>query len=72
MGLSRLLQNPAAAGLFVVGVGAASVAWQLLVIGLGGFLGGRTTPRARQVTALVGNLVVAGLGVVLIAGTLAT
>lgn len=70
VGLSRLLQDPAAAGLFIAGVGASSVTWQLLVIGLGGLLGGRTTPRARRVTALVGNLVVAGLGVVLIVGAL--
>ena len=66
VGLSDLLRQPAAAGLFVAGVGASSIAWQLLVIALGGLLGGRTTPRARQLTAVAGNVVVAALGTGLI------
>ena len=70
VGLSGLLATPVSAGVFVAGVGASSVSWQLLVIGLGALLGGRTSPRARQVTAVIGNLIVGALGVGLIATAL--
>lgn len=68
VGLSQLLQTPPAAALFVVGVGVASISWQLLVIAAGAVLGLRA-PRAKQVTALVGNLIVAGLGVAMMVST---
>ncbi len=48
---------------FVVGVGAASFAWQALLVVGGGLLGGRAGPRARRATVVVGNTVVAALGV---------
>lgn len=67
VGLAHLLSSAAAGGLFVLGVGVASVSWQLLVVAAGGLLRGRTTPRIRRLTALVGNLIVAGLGVAMLA-----
>jgi threonine/homoserine/homoserine lactone efflux protein len=66
VGLADLLQSPLAAGLFVVGVGTASVSWQLVVVAAGAMLSGRLTPRSRRVTALLGNVIVAGLGVAMI------
>lgn len=48
---------------FVVGVGVASFAWQAVLVGGGGLLGGRAGPRTRQATVVVGNAVVAALGV---------
>ena len=66
VGLAHLLGSAAAGGLFVVGVGVASISWQLLVVAAGGLLRGRTTPRARRITALVGNVIVAGLGMAML------
>lgn len=63
VGLAHLLQSPLAAGLFVAGVGTASVSWQLVVVAVGALMRGRLSPRSRRVTAVVGNLIVAGLGV---------
>jgi len=62
VGLSDLLRSPLAAGMFVAGVGTASISWQLLVVAGGALLRGRLTPRARRVTAVVGNCIVAALG----------
>ncbi|WP_166870396.1 LysE family transporter [Salinibacterium sp. ZJ450] len=49
--------------MFVVGVGLASLAWQLALAAAGSFLGGRITPRARIVLSAVGYSVVVLLGV---------
>jgi len=68
--MADLLRSPLAAGLFVVGVGTASITWQLLVVAAGALLRGRLTPRSRRVTALLGNVIVAGLGVAMIVGAL--
>lgn len=65
-GLAPLLQSALTAGTFVAGVGLASLSWQLGLVAAGGLLRGRTTPRARRLTTLAGNLVVAGLGVALL------
>jgi threonine/homoserine/homoserine lactone efflux protein len=69
VGLSDLLRSPVAAGLFVAGVGTASVSWQFLVVASGALLRGRLTPRARRVTAAVGNCIVAALGAAMLLGT---
>lgn len=66
VGLSELLRSPLAAGLFVAGVGTASITWQLLVVAGGALLRGRLTRRARTVTAIAGNCVVAVLGVAML------
>ncbi len=70
VGMADLLRSPLAAGLFVAGVGSASITWQLLVVAAGALLRGRLTPGARRTTALVGNIIVAGLGVAMIVGAL--
>jgi len=51
---------------FVVGAGAASFAWQALLVVGGGLLGGRAGPRTRRATVVVGNGVVAALGVTML------
>lgn len=63
-----LLQSPVAAGVFVVGVGVASLSWQLALVALGAYLRGRATPRTQRLTALGGNLIVALLGAVMLVG----
>lgn len=65
-GLAPLLQSALTAGTFVAGVGIASISWQLALVAAGGLLRGRTTARARRLTTLAGNLIVAGLGVALL------
>ncbi len=70
VGMADLLRSSLAALLFVVGVGTASITWQLLVVAAGALLRGRLTPRARRTTALLGNVIVAGLGLAMIVGTL--
>lgn len=68
VGLTGRLGTPAAAAAFVAGVGLASVTWQLVVVGTGAVLRHRITERTRRLSVLVGNLVVAGLGVAMLAG----
>jgi len=70
VGMADLLRSPLAAGLFVAGVGTASITWQLMVVAAGALLRGRLTARARRITALLGNVIVAGLGVAMIVGGL--
>lgn len=53
---------------FVVGVGAASAAWQLVLAGLGAFAGARTRPTARLALGVLGDLLVLGLAVALALG----
>ena len=62
LGLAGLLGSPLRAALFVAGTGLASVAWQLLLVAAGALLRRRTSPRARTITALIGNAVVAAFG----------
>jgi hypothetical protein len=70
VGLAHLLNSPLAAGLFVAGVGTASISWQLVVVAAGALMRGRLSPRARRLTAMVGNLIVAGLGVAMLVSAL--
>jgi hypothetical protein len=70
-GLTSVVGSVGTGALFVVGVAAASLAWQLLLVALGAFLGWRGGTRARLVTSVVGNGVVALLGAGLLAGALA-
>lgn len=57
---------------FILGAGMASLSWQTLLAGIGAQLGQRLSPRARWVTTIAGNLVVAGLGLRLLAQALAS
>jgi len=70
VGLTGRLGTTATASAFVIGVGLASVSWQLVVVGTGAILRHRITERARRLSVLAGNLVVAGLGVAMLVGAL--
>ena len=58
---------PAAAALFVVGAGLASVSWQTLLAALGGLARRGITPRFRALAVAVGNLIVLALGIRILA-----
>jgi threonine/homoserine/homoserine lactone efflux protein len=58
--------TPATTGAFVTGVGVASASWQLALVAVGATVRGRATPRTRYVTTLVGNAIVALLGVAMV------
>ena len=55
-----------AAIVFVAGAGLASAAWQLILVAAGAQLGGRATPKARWITTVAGNVIVASLGITMI------
>lgn len=65
-GLVDLARRPTSAAVFVAGVGVASFAWQAGLVALGGLLHGRVGERGRRATVLLGNAVVAALGVTLL------
>lgn len=68
-GLPAVASSVTVAALFVTGIAVASLAWQLLLVA-GGALARRCTgARFARLTSLVGNGVVAVMGVVLIAGS---
>ncbi|MCJ7678484.1 MAG: LysE family transporter [Anaerolineales bacterium] len=52
----------AESALFVFGAGLASLSWQTLLAGMGGFARRRLTPRVRVAAVVLGNLLVLGLG----------
>jgi arginine exporter protein ArgO len=56
---------------FAVGAFVASVSWQMLLAAFGAFLGRGSNHRIRVVSAVVGNLIVLGFGVLILAGGLA-
>lgn len=64
-GLASRWHGVAAPAAFVVGVGVASAAWQLVLAGLGAFAGARSGPRVRVALGVLGDLVVLALAVVL-------
>jgi arginine exporter protein ArgO len=59
-GLGRALDGWPAASAFVLAVFAASWAWQLTLAGFGALAGARLPARTRQVTGVVGYVVVLG------------
>ena len=65
-GVVGLASRPTSAAAFVVGAGTASFAWQAVLVGLGGALHGRLGERGRRATVLLGNAVVAVLGVAML------
>ncbi len=58
-----LLAGAGARAAFVLGVGGASLAWQLALGLLGGLLGARLSPRWQRATTLLGNAAIAVLAV---------
>ena len=65
-GLDSVATSPAARIAFIIGVGAASFAWQALLVALGAGLRRKTGPRFRTWTGIVGASAVVGLGLLLI------
>ena len=55
---------------FVVGVFSASLSWQTLLAGVGALARKRVSPRFREMTQVVGSLLVVGLGVAILLGLL--
>ena len=52
----------AESALFVCGAGLASLSWQTLLAGMGGFARRKLTPRMRMAAVVMGSLLVLGLG----------
>lgn len=66
-GLDQVTETPAAAVSFIAGVGIASFGWQALLVVLGAGLRQKAAPSFHRWTAIVGNGLVALLGIALIA-----
>jgi threonine/homoserine/homoserine lactone efflux protein len=66
-GLGDRLAGPALAA-FVAGVGAGSLAWQLLLAGLGAGAGTAVGPRGRRWTSVAGNVTVLCLAIAVALG----
>jgi len=58
--------SPAALLPFVLGAGLASLSWQTVLAAVGGVAGRRLPPRFRVLAVVLGNLLVFGLGAVLL------
>ncbi|WP_292832529.1 LysE family transporter [Microbacterium sp.] len=69
-GFSELMASAVSAAMFVVGVAAASLGWQLLLVLVGAIVHWRAGVRFRGITAIMGNCAVCTLGVLMIAGAL--
>ena len=67
-GLGRTLQGVAAGTAFVLGVLAASLAWQLVLASIGSLAGTRLPDWARTATGVAGYLTVLGYAVRLAVG----
>ncbi len=63
VGLGEGLHRLAVATTFAVGVGIASVGWNLVLVALGGVLRSRSTARMQRIVTLVGGAIVAVCGV---------
>jgi threonine/homoserine/homoserine lactone efflux protein len=59
--------SPAAAAVFVLGAGLASISWQTLLAALGGLARRGITPRFRAIAVAMGNLIVLTLGIRILA-----
>jgi len=67
-GMAARLDGLVARAAFVVGIGAASAAWQLCLAGAGALLGARVSDRVRTVLSAAGYGVVAALAIALATG----
>lgn len=65
-GFAHRLDGAGPRAAFVLGVGVASAAWQLLLAGMGSVAGTRAGPRVRAWSGVVGDVVVLGLAVALV------
>lgn len=64
-GFAAELGSASSKAAFVVGIGAASAGWQLLLAAVGTVLGARVGPRVRAVLGVIGYAVVGGFAVAL-------
>lgn len=67
-GLSEALSAPVAGAAFAVGVLVGSLAWQLVLAGLGALMGGQMSERFRIGVSVAGYAIVAGYAVKLAVG----
>ncbi|MEV0731255.1 LysE family transporter [Polymorphospora sp. NPDC050346] len=67
-GLGTVSQTRATSTAFIVGVGLASVAWQILLVAVGSTLKTHAGQGAQRVTVLAGNAVVGVLGLLIVTG----
>ncbi|HET9655834.1 MAG TPA: LysE family transporter, partial [Kineosporiaceae bacterium] len=67
-GLGGTVHGTAAAAAFAAGVFAASLSWQLLLVGVGSLAGARLPEWARTATSLTGYVVILGYAVKLALG----
>ncbi len=70
-GLTQIITNAWDALAFVVGVGSATFSWALLLVAAGAALRMRASVRAQHITVLIGNIIIALLGLALIFTSLA-
>lgn len=60
--------EPGSGAVFAIGAFLASLSWQTLLAGFGGFAGHRISPRAQNVAVIVGNLLILALAVFIVVG----
>lgn len=61
----------AGSAVFVAAVGAASLGWQLLLVGVGSWCGATVNPRAARTIAVIASALIVTLGAVVVVGGLA-
>ncbi|WP_460774292.1 LysE family transporter [Microbacterium sp. GXF7504] len=69
-GLASTVRSPMSGSAFVAGVAAASLAWQVLLVGVGALLHRHAGAGVRRATGIVGGCAVAVFGAALCAGAL--
>ncbi len=71
VGLGEGLHRPAVAAVFAVGVGIASVGWNLVLVAIGAALRARSTARVRRIVTAAGGAIVGVCGVVVLVAAFA-
>lgn len=66
VGLGGSLHQRPVAGAFTIGVGIASFCWCVVLVGIGAALRARSTDRMQKTLSVIGGLIVAVCGVILI------
>lgn len=68
--IDAIAASPVSAAAFALGVAFSSLAWQLLLVLVGSLLRSGARDRVRRVTVIVGNVMVAAFGIVIITAAL--
>ncbi|TWS20834.1 hypothetical protein FK529_05825 [Tsukamurella asaccharolytica] len=71
VGMGEGLHRPPVATAFTIGVGIASVGWNLVLVGLGAVLRARSTARMRRIVTVAGGAIVAVAAVVVLVAAFA-